>query len=302
MALDYYEVLKDLEYNVVVIGRGEESAKNFKKKTGVDVQIGGLEIFLESNPNIPSHVIIAVNVEYLYVTTKLLLKFGVENLLVEKPGALYQSQFNELKKLIKEVKANVLIAYNRRFYASVIKARELINSSGGVISFTFEFTERTKLIETIDLPKEVKENWFFGNSTHVIDLAFYLGGFPNEIKTFTRGSLPWHPTGSVFSGAGVTDSEALFSYHANWESAGRWGIEILTKNNRLVLRPLEKLQLYDNDNLHVYEDIDYTLDEMYKPGLFLQTQAFLSCDFSNFVTMLEQASHKTLYSKICPSK
>ena len=32
-----------------------------------------------------------------------------------------------------------------------------------------------------------------------------------------------------------------FSYHANWESAGRWNIEIMTKKGKYRLSPLEEL-------------------------------------------------------------
>ena len=46
-----------------------------------------------------------------------------------------------------------------------------------------------------------------------------------------------------FSGAGISISGALFSYQANWQSAGRWSVEILTKKNRLILCPLEELKV-----------------------------------------------------------
>ncbi|HEY1097942.1 MAG TPA: gfo/Idh/MocA family oxidoreductase, partial [Myxococcota bacterium] len=50
-----------------------------------------------------------------------------------------------------------------------------------------------------------------------------------------------HPAASRFVGAGVTDRGATFSYGANWESGGRWGVEVMTPRRRLVLRPLEEL-------------------------------------------------------------
>ena len=77
----------------------------------------------------------------------------------------------------------------------------------------------------------------------MVDLAFNLGGIPKELSSFTAGSLDWHPSAAVFSGAGISENGAPFNYRANWESAGRWGVEVLTKEHKLILRPMEKLQI-----------------------------------------------------------
>jgi len=226
MARDYVKVLKHLETSFLVIGRRDSTARKFEKMTGCKVMSGGLENFLSISPEIPSHVIVAVNVENLYQITKLLLEYGVKNILVEKPGAMNKKQLKDLTSFSKKKGANVLIAYNRRFYASVLKAKEIIVTGLDITSFHFEFTEWSHIIENLDKPKDVKEKWFLANSTHVIDLAFFLGGKPKKLCTFVSGNLDWHPASSVFAGAGMSDNGALFSYHANWESAGRWGVEI----------------------------------------------------------------------------
>lgn len=300
MAQDYIKVLKDLEKKFIVIGRGAEAAKKCEEATGCQVQIGGLEEYLVVNPEICSHAIVAVGVEKLYETTKQLLKYGVKNILVEKPGALYDWQFEELKNLTKEKDANVIIAYNRRFYASVLKAQEIIGRDGGVSSFNFEFTEWAHVIEPLIKAEGVKEKWFLGNSTHVVDLAFYLGGKPKEICTFSNGLVAWHPSASNFSGAGISENGVLFSYQANWESAGRWSVEILTKEHRLIFRPMEKLQIQKRGTIvqQFDENIDYNLDEKYKPGLFLQTQSFLQNNFNSMCSIEEQYKMITIYNKI----
>ena len=64
---------------------------------------------------------------------------------------------------------------------------------------------------------------------HVVDLAFYLCGKPDEISCYTTGGLNWHSAASVFAGAGITKKNVLFSYNANWGAPGRWGVEIMTK-------------------------------------------------------------------------
>lgn len=50
--------------------------------------------------------------------------------------------------------------------------KKIIAEDGGITSFNFEFTEWAHVIEKLDYPREVFENWFFVNSTHVVDLAF----------------------------------------------------------------------------------------------------------------------------------
>ncbi|MCE5226791.1 MAG: hypothetical protein LLG05_13165, partial [Porphyromonadaceae bacterium] len=87
----------------------------------------------------------------------------------------------------------------------------------------------------------VYQRWGVANSLHVIAMAHSLIGMPRSMRAYQRGRLSWHPSGARFTGAGETDIGALFSYHADWISAGRWGIEIMTPKNAYRLMPLEKL-------------------------------------------------------------
>ena len=81
---------------------------------------------------------------------------------------------------------------------------------------------------------------------------------PAEIQAF--------PSASIFSGGGISDSDALFSYQANWESAGRWNVEVNTNKHRLIFRPMERLQVQNigSTKIEWADNIDYSLDEKYK--------------------------------------
>ena len=81
---------------------------------------------------------------------------------------------HRIEKLAEANEANVYIAYNRRFYASVLEAKRRIDEDGGLSSFIFEFTEWSHSITNLDKTKFQLNNWFIGNSTHVIDAAFFL--------------------------------------------------------------------------------------------------------------------------------
>jgi len=304
MANEYAKVLQALNIDFTVIGRGKDRAKNFEKEFKKKVCIGGVANWLQNNNyDNKRKVIVAVGMEQLAPVTIELLRKGFKNILVEKPAGL---NFEEIKKVADEAKiknANVFIAYNRRFYASVIKTKEIIEEDGGVTSFNFEFTEWSHEIEKLDKAPGVKENWFLANSTHVVDLAFYLGGKPKEISCYTKGGLKWHPKASIYSGAGVSENGALFSYQANWEAPGRWGVEVLTKKHRLILRPLEKLQLQNIGSVQKeFVEIDDELDIRFKPGLYWQTKSFLKGEMDNFLNIesfiIDLSNYKEMNSKL----
>lgn len=297
MGEEYAKVLKSLEVDFLVIGRRRSNVDKIINEFEIDGFSGGLISYLETNPEVPEYAIVAVTVEELKNTTINLINFGIKKILVEKPAGLNKLEIEQLNDLAIINDAEIFVAYNRRFYASVIKAKEIIKNDGGVKSFNFEFTEWSHEIVNLNKPKEVKENWFLGNSTHVVDLAFFLGGKPKDIKSFTSGSLSWHNSSSIFSGAGISEQNALFSYLANWEAPGRWGVEVLTNSNRLIFRPLEKLQIQKNGSLAItFVDFDDTLDVEYKPGLFLQTQNFLNDNTNDFCTLMDQLNSMDLYN------
>ena len=303
MAKEYARVLKGLGYEFTVIGRGKETAVDFEQTLKVPVVAGGVESYIASCKVPPKYAIVTVDAQYLFEVTKKLLDFGVQYLLVEKPGALNVTDIEELKELSAGKKATVFIAYNRRFYSSVLKAKEIIQQDGGCLSFMFEFTEWSHVIKDLKKSEEEKKRWFVANSTHVVDLAFYLGGTPKSIECFTSGGLDWHPSASVFSGAGITDTGALFSYHANWAAPGRWGVKVLTAKHRLILRPLEELQVQNLGSINIEKvELDDKLDKQYKPGLYRETESFLEGDCSNLKPLYAQTVDMRLYCKMANYK
>jgi predicted dehydrogenase len=299
MAIDYAKVLTALQVPFLVIGRGAASAQAFTEKTGLLVIQGGLDAFLQTAPETPSAAIVAIGVESLAKEVRGLLANNVPRILVEKPGALIRSEIVDLLALADSKKAQVRIAYNRRFYSSTLRALELIAEDGGVQSMHFEFTEWDHAVRGVQTAPGVKEAWFIANSTHVVDLAFFLGGVPTEMQTFTSGGLDWHPNASVFAGAGRTDRGALFSYQANWGAPGRWGVEVITSNYRLIFRPMEALQIMRKASVKIEPvEIDDSLDKTFKPGLYVQVQRFLADQLADFCTLDDQIAHWDVYSSM----
>jgi len=299
MGTQYAKVLVGLKRQFTVIGRGKETADEFEKVTKIPVTTGGVAKYLASKRTPPTRAIIAVDAQYLFETARTLLNYGTEAVLLEKPGSLTIKDVTELQRLAMEKKAKVFIGYNRRFYASVSKAKEIIEEDRGCASFVFEFTEWSHEVKESNRSLEEKAKWFVANSTHVVDLAFYLGGFPKAIECFSSGGLDWHPSASIFSGSGVSDSGALFSYCANWEAPGRWGVEVLTRKHRLILRPLEELQVQNVGSLEVKKMVlDDELDRSYKPGLYKETTSFLNGVYGNLKPLADQVRDMKLYYKM----
>lgn len=299
IGIEYTKVLKELGYKITAIGRGSESAKNYQAETGIKPIEGGLDAFLSTSPTLPTHAIVAVNLQQLATTTLSLVKYGIKNILCEKPGFNSPDELEQVYQCVKDHNVNVFYAYNRRFYASTLKAEEYIIEDGGVLSFNFEFTEWAHVIEKTNYSKEILRNWFYANSSHVVDLAFFLGGQPKLMECFTTGELSWHKP-SNFSGAGISEKDALFSYQANWNAPGRWFVEILTTKHRLYFKPMETIQVQEKGSVKVEPvPIDDTLDKLFKPGFYLETKAFVEGNHFRLCSIQEQYKHlNNVYYKI----
>ncbi len=306
MAIEYAKVLRALNQDFLVIGRGEESSYRFRETTGVSPFIGGLAHFLATGPQVPDSVIVTVNVEMLQPTALALMRYGVKRLLLEKPGVCNYQEIDELVRVADQTGCQIVIGYNRRFFASVLAAEQIIREDGGVSSFHFEFTEWVRRVMSVPRTPASVENLFLTNSTHVVDLAFFLGGEPASMNCFQGGekTIDWHPTSAIYAGAGVSKTGALFSYQANWLAPGRWAVEILTKSHRLYLKPMETLQIQQLDSVKVEPvQIDDRLDRDYKPGIYLQTKAFLENEGSRLCSLKEQCRYiREVYSRISGGK
>lgn len=299
MAQAYYKVLQKLDQTPLVVGRSEQGCENFRQQTGAAVISGGLELFLKSQPECTRVAIVAVNVVELYSSCLALLHYGVKNILLEKPGALYQWQLDKLRQLAEQKQATVLIGYNRRFYASVQHARQQLKDDGGVLSFHFEMTEWSHQIEATSHPDEVKAHWLIANTAHIIDLAFYLGGSPQQMNSVVAGTLGWHPSAAVMTGSGVAESGALFSYQGNWQSAGRWALELSSAKRRFQLMPLEQVQQQLRGTV-VWQSVplDNHFDHEFKAGLYAQVKAFLAQDPRHFCDLTTQIQRLQWYEQM----
>lgn len=224
-----------------VITLSKETASQRQKEYGYPAFSGGYFNVIPELANPFDLVIVATPVHELKPAAEEAIKAGNKNILVEKPAALYSSSLEDWEREIPE-DTRVRIAYNRLVYPSLWKLKEIISKRKEQITSCFyTFTEWTNTINFNNNKPQCYQRWGITNSLHVISMAHSIIDLPDEFFAERTGSLPWHTAGSQFVGAGVTRKNIPFSYHANWASAGRWGVEIMTPSNAYRLIPLEQL-------------------------------------------------------------
>ena len=274
MAKEYLKILQFMGTDFTVLGNSKKSCEAFYKETIVEAKPGSIKNI--KNIKDFNFAINAASSDQLYKINLFLIENEIKNILCEKPGANNIEELENLNLVLLEKKLNFFIAYNRRFYSSVNKLMELIEIDGGVESFYFDFTEWESTVLEAVKNKSILKNWFVVNSLHVVDLAFFICGSPIKINSHVMGESFWHKP-MVFSGSGITNKDALFSYNANWNSAGRWGIEINTKLNKYILRPLEELKFICKGSTEINViSINSEMDTKFKPGLYAQVESFIS--------------------------
>jgi len=152
----------------------------------------------------------------------------------------------------------------------------IVNDKGGILSCHFTLTER---IHTLNFKKEKPDTYKrlgISNSLHPISMVYELIGKPSKISTIRRGKFTWHKSGSIFVGSGISRKNIPFSYHANWNSPGGWGVEVMTRENAYRLVPLEKLKVLDKDSSQWKEIKVPTVFNDVKPGLAEQIALMLN--------------------------
>lgn len=246
MANQYAIALHKLKIkDVTILGNSKINAKKLSEKYNFNYMYGGFEKTLSKIPQ-KDLVIVCTPLELLVSATILSLDNN-KNILIEKPGSLYSQQLIQLEELI--ANKNVKIGYNRLQYPSFYQLISYIqNNKEKITSCHIRFPEIIDRIDFSKYKKDVYQRWGISNSLHVISMMTRLIGFPKKITSVKTGKFSWHNSGSIFIGSGISEQNIPFSYHSDWESPGRWSVEIMTNKNQYRLLPLEQLSIFDGSN------------------------------------------------------
>ena len=240
MATHYASALSVLNLPFDVVGHSTAGKERFTAHTAKLVFKSSLAEYLQNNE--VSHAIVATSVPTLSKVTRLLVDWHVPKILVEKPVTTISADLEELSRQAELQGTELFVALNRRFFNSVQMARAKIADTPGPVHLNFRFDDRVSSIPFDKHSPEVLSKWVIANSIHVIDSAFFICGWPDDVAAAVHGKLVWHPTAKQFSGNGFLPRDAgTFGYRADWGKEGNWFIEISTQERVLRLSPLEEL-------------------------------------------------------------
>ena len=296
MSLEYSRVLDYLDINFVVLSRSDKTEEKFDEFKNCNFIISKIiDVSLESSKTI---IINTVNIENLESTTIDVIEYlNPQMIILEKPGALSIKSLEHIDHASHKNNSKVLIAFNRRFYSSVIKLREELNNSK-ISSVFFDFTEFK--INPGNFHKKVLNKWAYSNSIHIFDLVFHIIGIPKFINSYTSGkdALSWHKDSSIFSGYGESTNDVAFSYNSNWLCPGRWRIEFLSTENKFIFCPIEEIKVQNNSGFSIENIVLDEDDKNFKPGLLKMINSIIENDFGKFQSIPNQIELFKVIDKI----
>ena len=242
MGREFVKALRALRVgHICVCSRSEERLLELKGLDGVTTISGGWQR-LTRRPAPNELGIVATPSELLVPVAHHLLSLGVTKILVEKPVSCLPDDIFGLERAASAQGAEVACAYNRVAYPSFHEVKARTGEEGGITSCSYTVTEFIHQIGPDRFSQYELARWGIANSLHVMSMAHGLIGLPHTWKSFQTGSgsISWHPSGSVFVGAGLSEHGIPFVYHGDWGSTGRWSVEVHTAVASYRLCPLEK--------------------------------------------------------------
>lgn len=241
MGREYVKALRFLGVgNVHVCSRSSTPLAELEGMPGVRTLAGGYERSTEKAVR-GELGIVATPTADLVAAASHLLNQGFRQLLIEKPVSLKSAEIQALAATGEAHGADIACAYNRVAYPSFHEALFRARQDGGITSCQYTFTEFVHRIGPGKFSTDELTRWGVANSLHVLSMAHGLIGLPDRWQCFRQGAISWHPSGAVFVGAGVSEQNIPFDYHADWGSTGRWSVELHTAKSSYKLCPLEQV-------------------------------------------------------------
>jgi predicted dehydrogenase len=174
--------------------------------------------------------------------------------LIEKPVAINPESLSSFSRSSHEF---IRVAYNRRFYSTVQRAKEFI-SKEDVLSARME------------LPERVNEtgNYYavHANSAHGIDLLYYLF---KDIKVLNNYHLKEDLGRHV-----ILESEngVLINLLLNWNAPSNFQISLETRDKKLEIKPFEDSRVFQG--MDVIEPSDELPLRRYEPKIIESVSSF----------------------------
>ncbi len=228
----------------------------------------------------------------------------------EKPIALSSEKIKMAIEQFPEMLDKVQIGYNRRFYDFVPRIKQYIKKFE-INSIEVHIPESTQGV----YDKNLLRFLFLQNSSHIIDLLYYLLDKPKILvdKIYRKETIDKVPLG--YNGL-LTANSIPIHLIANWDSPSNFGIKFHTKHSLIELLPVEKASIYEGFNIIEPTEINpirqyipklekqYFISRetaKYKPGFLLQIKNFIeTCILKQKENLIGADLKSTLeVTKIC---
>jgi len=299
MAKEHIRAFQDI-HNVEISGiysRTYFKAENIALNTNIKYVARSIEdLYNNTNANI---VIITVNVDKIFEVSLECFKYPWV-CLIEKPAGYNLNEAKLLNQYAVEQNKQVFVALNRRHYSSTNKA--LCELKGIISPRIVKIIDQEDIKDPIRLghPPHIIDNWMYANSIHLIDY----------FKIFCRGNLlnvthevEWNSTNPFYMLTKLEyDTGDLGIYEAVWNAPGPWSVNIITKDKRVEMSPLEKVYIQDYGS-RVKKELEVDQwDTQFKPGLRLQAQILINSlngiESNKLPTLSDSIETMTLINKI----
>ncbi|MBI2618371.1 Gfo/Idh/MocA family oxidoreductase [Candidatus Kaiserbacteria bacterium] len=171
----------------VISGQSHSITKDAQKRFGFSDSEDDVEVLFTRDDVDAVYIFGSAQRHYKYAKRALLNK---KHVFVEKPPSIDSLHALEIIQLAKEKNRTVMVGFNRRFQASLLRAKKEITHNSNIYSIEATF-DKPALLRP---PPYGAKTWLSANGIHAIDvLQFFVGTLPKALYStynITIGDIP----------------------------------------------------------------------------------------------------------------
>jgi predicted dehydrogenase len=281
--------------SVFAYSKNSNNIKNFAKKFNISNKYYDIEDMLNSEKLDALWIVVPWNMNYKIL--KRVRKYNIP-IFIEKPIACSNKEIAELNKIYENFQHHFQVGYNRRFYNFIPMLKEQLKNED-IKSIIIEAPESSSEDSTFN------DNMVHANSSHLIDLIYYLFNSLRLEKTFIKDDKNYTAVLSL-------KGDIPVHFISSWNIHSNFSIKINAKNRIFHLKPIEKLTIYNSmevkslspgNNIRSYVpciESEHFCDDKFKPGFLNQAKYFIeSIDNRNCDDIAASLDSSTKVIKIC---
>lgn len=271
IAIEHLKVIssfKNLQVSAIT-SRTIDKAKKLSENFGIPKTYEVIDDMI-SNEKVDG-LMVLVSADQIFNVTSSLIPLKIP-LFIEKPPGLSINESKQLSNLSVKYNTRNMVGFNRRYYTHFHKGLKIIEDAGGLLGLSITGHERFWKITRENTQENIRENWFYANSTHTIDLLRFFGGKIAHQQSF-KNSISLI-NGDQFVASLKFNSGALGTYTSHWLSPGGWSVVLYGNGRTVVFNPLESGYWQDKEFKKYSLEPD-SIDLKHKLGFYGQLKAFI---------------------------